>query len=288
MSAPIRTVALPDGTSMPALGLGTWRMGESRGARSAEVAAIRDALALGIRVFDTAEMYGDGGAETVLGIALADAFRAGDVDRDDVFVVSKVYPHNASRTGIPAACARSLERAGLDRFDLYLLHWPGSHPLAETVAAFEALVAAGRIRRWGVSNFDTAAMRTLERITDGAHCASNQVWYSASNRGPEFDLLPWMRERAMPLMAYSPIDQGALATDATFVRIAARHGVTAAQVALAWVLRDPGVVAIPKAVRSEHLRANVAAARLVLTPEDCAELDRAFPAPTRAQPLGVL
>jgi diketogulonate reductase-like aldo/keto reductase len=288
MSASIRAVPLPDGTSMPALGLGTWRMGEQRGSRAAEVAAIREALALGIRLIDTAEMYGDGGAEEVLGLALADAIRAGDVTRGDLFVVSKVYPHNASRTGTPAACERSLKRAGLDRFDLYLLRWPGSHPLAETVAAFEALVAAGRIRRWGVSNFDAAAMRKLERVAGGAHCASNQVWYSATTRGPEFDLLPWMRERAMPLMAYSPIDQGALAGDATFRRVGARHGVTAAQAALAWAIRDPNVVAIPKAVRTEHLRANVAAASLVLPAEDLAEIDRAYPPPTRSQPLGVL
>lgn len=288
MSASVRSVALPDGTSMPALGLGTWRMGERRESRAAEVAAVRHAFETGWHLIDTAEMYGEGGAEEVVGEALRDAVRAGDVARDDVFVVSKIYPHNASRRGTAQACDRSRARLQLDRIDLYLLHWPGSHPLADTVAAFEALVAAGHIARWGVSNFDVAALRKLDAVPGGNRCASNQVWYSASTRGPEFDLLPWMRERTMPLMAYSPIDQGTLQSDATFARIGARHGVSAAQAALAWVLRDPTVVAVPKSVQQAHLRDNLAAAALTLTPDDLAEIDSAFPSPTGRVPLAVI
>ena len=283
----MKTIALPDGSAVPALGLGTWRMGESKRSRAAETAAVRTALELGYRLIDTAEMYGEGGAEEVIGTALRSAFNDGVVQRDDLFIVSKVYPHNASRKGAVEACKRSLERLGLDHIDLYLLHWSGSHPLVETVAGFEALMAAGRIRRWGVSNLDRRAMEALWRVPGAAACAVNQVYYSASERGIEFDLLPWQRERGLPLMAYCPIDQGALAGDETFATIGRRHGATAAQAALAWVLHQPGVMAIPKAVQESHLRDNLAAADLRLTPEDLAAVDRAFPPPTRSGPLAM-
>jgi diketogulonate reductase-like aldo/keto reductase len=274
---------------MPVLGLGTWRMGEVASRRAAEVAAVREAIAMGWRLIDTAEMYGDGGAETVLGQALAESLRANEVRRDGLFIVSKVYPHNASRRGTPEACARSLQRLGLDTIDLYLLHWRGSHPLAETVDAMQSLVAQGRIARWGVSNFDTDDMQELEALVRGGPpCAANQVYLSLGERGPEFDLLPWLRERGMPLMAYSPIDQGALAGDKALAELAARLNVSAAQLALAAVIARPGVVAIPKAVRSAHLRDNLAAADLVLDAEVLAELDRLHPPPRRKGPLAMI
>lgn len=284
----MKRVTLPGGASMPALGLGTWRLGEARQSHTAEVTALRTAIDLGYRLFDTAEMYGEGGAESVLGEALRDAFAAGDATRDEVFVVSKVYPHNASRRGAVAACERSLKRLALERIDLYLLHWPGSHPLAETVDAFETLVAQGRIARWGVSNFDVGGMRALQRADPPSHCAANQVWYSASQRGVEFDLLPWLRERGLPLMAYSPIDQAALAGNDVLDRIGQRIGATAAQVALAWVLRGEGVVAIPKAARAEHLRDNLAAAGLTLDAAALAAIDAAFAPATHPAPLAMI
>lgn len=284
----MNTVALPDGERVPALGIGTWHMGERAGQRKAEVAAVRLALELGCRLIDTAEMYGDGGAEEVVGRALAEAVAAGTVRRDEVFVVSKVLPDNASRKGTAAACARSLARLGLDRIDLYLLHWRGRHPLAQTVAAFEELRAEGRIRHWGVSNLDVDDLETLVAVPGGTGCAANQVYYSATERGIEFDLLPWQRDRRMPFMAYCPIDQGALAADPTFARIGRAHGVTAAQAALAWVLRLPDAIAIPKAVRPEHVRENLAAADLRLTPENLAAIDAAHPPPRRKRALAML
>lgn len=284
----MRSVHLPDGTAVAALGLGTWRIGESARTRRAEVAAVRRALEIGYRLIDTAEMYGEGGAEEVIGAALADAIAAGEVRREDVFIVSKVYPHNASRAGVPAACERSLKRLRLDRIDLYLLHWRGGVPLAETVTAFEALKERGLIRHWGVSNFDVDDLQALARVTNGAHCAANQIYYSASQRGAEYALLPWQRERRMPAMAYSPIDQGAAARDKTLKAIGARHGASAAQIALAWVLRRPDVIAIPKAVRDAHLRENWAAASIALTPQDLAQIDRRFPPPARKTPLAMV
>lgn len=268
--------------AMPALGVGTWRIGESSRRRIAEVAALRQAVELGCRLFDTAEMYGEGEAESVLGEALRGALAAGDVTREQIFVVSKVYPHNASRRGAVAACERSLARLGLDTIDLYLLHWRGEHPLAETLHAFETLQAAGRIRHWGVSNFDVADLEELHALRGGERCAANQVWYSAAQRGAEFDLLPWMRARGMPLIAYSPIDQAALARDRRLEAIGQRLGMSSAQVALAWVLRGDGVVAIPKAVDPAHLRANLAAADLTLDAQALTEIDRAF-APPRSK-----
>jgi diketogulonate reductase-like aldo/keto reductase len=279
----MKSVQFPDGSAMPALGLGTWRLGESAGRKAAEVAALRQAIEIGYRLFDSAEMYAEGGAETVLGLALRGALAAGDVKRDQVVVVRKVYPHNAGRASAVAACERSLDRLGLDAIDLYLLHWRGAVPLAETIEAFDTLQMRGRIRRWGVSNFDLADMQELE----GARCAANQVWYSASQRGVEFELLPWMRARRIPLMAYSPIDQAALARHGALEAIARRIGATAAQVALAWVLRDEGVVAIPKAVQPAHLRDNLAAAALILDAASLLEIDRAFAPPRRRSALAI-
>ncbi|MDM0011578.1 aldo/keto reductase [Variovorax sp. J22P168] len=279
---------LPGAGRMPALGLGTWKMGESAGRRSAEVAAVRAAIEMGYRLVDTAEMYGEGGAEEVVGQALAEALRAGDVSREELFVVSKVYPHNASRTVTAKACARSLSRLGLDHVDLYLLHWRGSHPLDATCDALRELVLQGRIRHWGVSNFDTDDMEELAALEGGAECAANQVYYSLAERGPEFSLLPWQRERGIPLMAYSPIDQGALAADAGLQAIARGIGISAAQLALAWLLTQGGVAAIPKAMRKEHLEENLAAAGLRLSPEVLAEIDRLHPAPRRKMPLAMI
>ncbi|MEZ2294917.1 aldo/keto reductase [Variovorax sp. RCC_210] len=285
----MRTLSLPTGGEMPVLGLGTWRMGEDAGRRAAEVKAVREAIVLGYRLIDTAEMYGEGGAESVLGQAIGEALRAGDVRREALFVVSKVYPHNASRSGTRAACERSLQRLGLDAIDLYLLHWRGNHPLRDTVAAMQSLVAEGRIAHWGVSNFDTDDMQELARtVGDGPGCAANQVYLSLGERGPEFDLLPWQREREMPLMAYSPIDQGALAEDDGLAELAARLGVTAAQLALAAVIARPGVAAIPKAVRSVHLKENLAAAELKLDAATLEALDRLHPPPRRKRPLAMI
>ncbi len=283
----MNTVTLPDGAKLPSIGLGTWKMGESTRTRAAEVAAVRLAIEIGYRVIDTAEMYGEGGAEEVVGQAVAESLRVGTVTRDELFIVSKVYPHNANRAGLAAACARSLKRLALDHIDLYLLHWPGPHPLRETVAGFEALEAEGRIRRWGVSNFDTGEMHELSGLPGGAHCAANQVYYSLSARGAEFDLLPWQRERAMPLMAYCPLDQGGLIDEPVLHEVADRHGATASQVALAWLMAQPGVMVIPKAVRESHLRDNFAAAALGLGAGDLAAIERRFLAPHCKLPLAM-
>jgi diketogulonate reductase-like aldo/keto reductase len=289
---PMRTVHLPAGEQVPALGLGTWRMGESARNRRAEVDAVRLALQLGYRLIDTAEMYGDGGAEEVVGEALAH----GPLRRDEVFLVSKVYPHNASREGTLAACDRSLKRLRTDRLDLYLLHWRGSVPLSETVAAFEQLREQGRIRHWGVSNFDVDDLRELFDVDDlrelfdvdsAGRCAANQVYYSASERGIEFDLLPWQHQHRLPAMAYCPIDQGALARSTPLQAVAKARGVTAAQVALAWVLRRPDVIAIPKAVQAAHLRENLAAASIELSAAELAQIDAAFPPPARKRRLAM-
>jgi diketogulonate reductase-like aldo/keto reductase len=283
----MKTVRLADGALVPALGLGTWRMGEAKRTRVAEVAAVREAVQLGYRLFDSAEMYGEGGAESLLGEALRCAIAAGEVRRDELFVVSKVYPHNASRRGTVAACERSLGRLGLERIDLYLLHWRGAHPLADTLAAFEDLLLRGRIARWGVSNFDLDDMRELFALDGGARCAANQIWYSAAQRGSEFALLPWQAEHGVATMAYSPIDQAALARHGALSAIGRRLGASAAQVALAWVLRRPGVIAIPKAVRATHLRENLAAAAIELDAEALLAIDAAFAPPRGATPLAI-
>lgn len=279
-------VSFPSGEERPALGLGTWRMGEQGGRRSAEVRALRLALDMGWRVFDTAEMYADGGAESVLGQALAEA-QAEGVPRDELYVVSKVLPHHASPDGMLAACEASLRRLQLDQIDLYLLHWRGGEPLAGTVRGFEELQRLGWIRQWGVSNFDLADLRELGAVPGGGACAANQVYYSLSQRGVEFDLLPWQRLHQMPLMAYCPIDQGELADHPGLHAIAQRHQATPAQVALAWVLQQPGVMAIPKAASAVHLRHNWAAASLHLDADDLAALNQVFAAPRRKQPLAM-
>ena len=284
----MRNLDLPGGGTMPQLGLGTWGMGEADGRRGAEVAAVRAAIDMGYRLIDSAEMYGEGGAEQVVGQAVAEALRAGELQRDELFIVSKVYPHNASREGTLLACDRSRRRLGLDRIDLYLLHWRGQHPLAQTCDAMESLVAQGWIGRWGVSNFDVDDMAELASLPHGARCATNQVYYALAERGPEFGLLPWLRARGMPLMAYSPIGQGALAAHPALRAIGERRGASAAQLALAWVLAQPGVVAIPKAAREAHLRDNLAAAVLHLDRDALAELDRLFPPPAHKRPLAMI
>jgi diketogulonate reductase-like aldo/keto reductase len=283
----VRTVKLPSGEAVPALGLGTWRMGEAARSQRAEVAAVRLALELGYRLFDTAEMYGEGGAEGVLGRAVGDALRAGDVTREQLIIVSKVYPHNASRQGTIEACERSLARLGLESIDLFLLHWRGSHPLAQTVAGFEQLRAAGRIRHWGVSNFDTADMAEVWAVKGGAACATNQVYYSLAQRGIEFDLVPWLRQRRLPTMAYCPIDQGTLAQSAALQPLAQRLGATPAQIALAWLLSRGDVIAIPKAVQERHLRDNFAAGGIELDAAARAELDTLFAPPRRKRSLAM-
>jgi diketogulonate reductase-like aldo/keto reductase len=281
----LNNVPLPSGTLVPSLGLGTWRMGESRTARAAEVAAVRSAIEIGYRLFDTAEMYGEGSAEEVLGQAIAEALRAGDVHRDELFIVSKVYPHNASRKGTAAACARSRKRLGLDRIDLYLLHWRGEHALADTVAALHELVQSGHVGAWGVSNFDVDDMQELSALAPD--CATNQVYFSLSQRGPGFSLLPWLRDKTIPLMAYSPIDQGSLAEHQALAAIGKPLGLTTAQLALAWVLAQTGVIAIPKAVKLQHLRDNFAAASVRLSADVLRQLDALFPPPKRKTALAM-
>jgi len=232
-------------------------------------------------LIDTAEMYASGGAEEVVAEAIAGR-------RDELFLVSKVLPSNASRAGVARACENSLKRLRTDRIDLYLLHWPGSVPLAETVEAFEALRRAGKIRHWGVSNFDTEDMEDLAGLPDGGNVQTNQVLYNLVRRGPEFDLAPWSRKRGIPLMAYSPVEQGALARNTGLDAVAARHNATAAQIALAWVMQQEGVIAIPKASSQEHVRQNFAALDIKLTAGDLADLDRAFPPPTRKRGLEMI
>ena len=284
----MRTVTWPDRTTqLPALGLGTWRMGEVARHKREEVAAVRLAFELGYRLIDTAEMYGEGGAEQVVGQALGEALRAGTLTRDELFVVSKVYPHNASRAGVAAACDRSRKRLGLDRIDLYLLHWAGSYPIAETVAGFEDLRGHGHIGHWGVSNFDVDEMGSLAAAPDGRGCAANQVYYSLGQRAPEFALLPWQRARSMPLMAYCPIDQGDLASAKALQKLAEQRGATAAQLALAWLIAQPGVLAIPKALREAHLRENLAASDLVLSDAERTAIETMFPAPRRKTALAM-
>jgi diketogulonate reductase-like aldo/keto reductase len=285
-AVPLPEVMFPTGEQRPALGLGTWRMGEDPRLRRAEVGALRLALEMGYRVIDTAEMYGDGGAEAVVGEALAAAQREG-CSRDELFVVTKVLPTHAQPQAMLEACERSLRRLGLDRVDLYLLHWRGAVPLAETVCGFEQLQRRGWIRLWGVSNFDPGDLRELTAVPGGAACAANQVYFSLSQRGVESDLLAWQRLHQMPLMAYCPLDQGELVDHPALRPVAARHGVTPAQLALAWVLHRQGVMAIPKAGQALHLRQDWAAGSLQLSAADLAEIDRAFPLPPGPRPLAM-
>jgi diketogulonate reductase-like aldo/keto reductase len=270
----MRTVRLPSGEHVPALGQGTWFFAEEPRRREDEIAALQLGLDLGMTLIDTAELYASGGAEEIVGEAIAGR-------RDTAFLVSKVHPRNASRRGTIAACERSLERLRTDRIDLYLLHWRGSIPLHETVEAFTRLARDGKIRYWGVSNFDVADMEELVALSAGDAVAINQVLYNLKRRGIEHDLLPWCRERGVPIMAYTPFEQGGLLRHAVVKRVAERHASTPAQVALAWVLRGEGVNAIPKSASPPHVRENRAALELHLLPEDFAELDGAFPPPAR-------
>ncbi len=274
----MKTVRLPDGVDVPVLGQGTWRMGEGKAPPGAEASALRLGIDLGMTLIDTAEMYGDGGSERVVGQAIAGR-------RDDVFLVSKVYPQNASLRAMARSCEASLQRLGTNRLDLYLLHWRGGTPLSETVEAFERLRAAGKILRWGVSNLDVA---DLEELGPG-EAATDQVLYNLQSRGIEFDLLPWCAARQLPVMAYSPVGQGGDLIDHPALRdVARRHDASPAQVAIAWTIRHPGIISIPKASDPAHVRANAAAATLELSSDDLAVLDAAFAAPGRRQPLEML
>ena len=283
MARAIPTIRLPSGETIPVFGLGTWRMGEDARRRRDEVAALRLGIELGVTLIDTAEMYGSGVAEEIVAEAVGGR-------RDEMFIVSKVLPSNASRSRTIAACERSLKRLATDRIDLYLLHWRDSTPLDETVSAFEALTEAGKIRHWGVSNFDMDDMVDLLALARGRgeSCASNQVLYNLTRRGIEFDLMPLCRENGMPVMAYSPIEQGRMPRHPDLNKVAKSLGATAAQVALAWLLRQDGVISIPKATDPAHLREDIAALDVTLDDAALAALDRAFPPPKRRESLAML
>ena len=277
----IPTLKLPGGEIVPRLGQGTWRMGETPRLRDAEIAALRLGLDLGMTLIDTAELYGDGEAERIVAEAIKGR-------RDEVFIVSKVLPQNASRAGTVAACERSLKRLNSDRIDLYLLHWRGRYKLKDTLAAFQSLVKDGLIKAWGVSNFDVGDMEELAALAGGTAVATNQVLYNLARRGIEADLLLWCRSRHIPIMAYSPVEQGRLVRDRALARVAERHGATPAQIALAWLLRQDDMMVIPKATSLDHVRENRAALDIELSKADLAELDQAFPPPRGAQPLEML
>jgi diketogulonate reductase-like aldo/keto reductase len=276
----IPTITLPAGETVPALGQGTWQMGGSRAERDAEVRALRVGIELGMTLIDTAEMYASGGAEEVVA-------HAAEGQRDDLFIVSKVLPGNASRRGTIKACEQSLRRLRTDRIDLYLLHWPGHHPVADTVAAFEELRAAGKIRHWGVSNLDVAEMEELFGVAGGDDCQTNQVLYNLTRRGIEHDLMPWCAAHRMPIMAYSPIEQGRLAHNRALEAVAKKHGGTPAQVALRFSI-DARTISIPKASSEAHVRDNRACLDLVLDEDDRAVLDAAFPPPAHKRPLEMI
>ena len=279
----MKTIPLAGGECVPVLGQGTWRMGESTSAHKDEVAALRLGIELGMTLIDTAEMYGEGGAEDVV----ADAIEG---QRDRVFVVTKVYPRNASPAELPKACARSLKRLRIDAIDLYLLHWrERSTRLMETVEGFEKLRAAGKIKRWGVSNFDVDDMNELWSVEKGTNCSANQVLYNLKNREIESGLMRWSEENKVPIMAYSPVSHGrGLLQNATVAKIALSHGATTSQIALAWILRQPGMIAIPKASTKKHVRDNARSIEIKLSREDFADLDREFPAPKSKKPLPML
>ena len=277
----MKTVKLPSGESVAALGQGTWNIGDRSATRADEIAALRCGLDLGMTLVDTAEMYGEGRSEELIAEALAGR-------RDEAFIVSKVYPHNASRRGAIEACERSLKRLKTDRIDLYLLHWRGSVPFAETIAAFESLQQAGKIRHFGVSNLDLADMQEWWNTTGGSACATNQLLYNLTRRGIEFDLLPWLRARHVPVMAYSPIEQARLLRDKKLLAFAQTHGMTPAQAALAWLLWFDDVIVIPKASHPDRVKENAAACNIKLSPAQRAELDKLFAPPQRAVPLEML
>jgi diketogulonate reductase-like aldo/keto reductase len=281
MPPSIPAITFPSGVSIPALGQGTWNMGENPARAREEIDSLKAGIDLGMTLIDTAEMYAEGGAEKIVG-------RAIEGRRGDVFVVSKVYPWNASRRGTVDACERSLQRMKIDRIDLYLLHWRGNHPLAETVEAFEGLKAAGKIGDWGVSNFDVDDMEELLAVPGGKNVAANQVLYNLGRRGIEFDLLPWCQDRGIPIMAYSPIEQGRLAHHPDLIHLAKAYQATPAQIALAYVLGQKGVIAIPKTAKVERVRENREAVSIHLTDADRAALDAAFPPPKRKKPLEMI
>ena len=276
----IRSTTLPGGETVPVLGQGTWRMGEDPNKRKDEVAALRAGIELGMTLIDTAEMYADGGAERVVGEAIAGR-------RDQVFVVTKFYPQNATRERMAAACDRSLRRLNIEQIDLYLLHWRGEVPLKATLAGFDDLLGARKIRYAGVSNFDVDDMEELARLKGGVErIVTNQVLYNLERRGIDWDLLPWMRERHRPIIAYSPVEEGLLAhAQHVLKRVAERHDATPVQIALAWVVREDGVIAIPKAADPKHVRENRGAADIKLTKRDLEELDESFPPPEGKKPL---
>ena len=278
---PIPDVRLPGGKAVPALGQGTWMMGERASDARREVESLRRGLDYGMTLIDTAEMYAEGGAERVVADAIGGR-------RDEVFLVSKVYPWNASRQGTLDVCRRSLDRLGTDRIDLYLLHWRGEHPLADTVEAFEQLQAEGLIGAWGVSNFDTDDMEELVAVPGGKNVAVNQILYNLTRRGPEFDLIPWCRARDIPIMAYSPIEQGALGAHAGLIHLAKAYQATAAQLALAFLIRQGDIIAIPKTSSPHRVDENRGAADLAITDADRASLDRLFPPPRRKVPLEMI
>lgn len=272
------TVTMPDGSRVPALGQGTWMMGERASEASREVESLKRGIELGMTLIDTAEMYAEGGAERVVAKAI-------DGQRDKIYLVSKVYPWNASRRGTIDACRRSLDRLKTDSIDLYLLHWRGEHPLADTVEAFEQLKSNGLIGAWGVSNFDTDDMEELVSVPSGKQVAANQILYNLNRRGPEFDLIPWCRERSIPIMAYSPVDQGALIANAELIHLAKAYQATPAQVALAFLIRQGNVIPIPKTSSVHRVEENRATIDLAITDADWQALDRLFPPPKRKMPL---
>lgn len=277
----MRKTTLPSGEELPVLGQGTWGFGEHRASRAHEIDALRFGIDLGMTLIDTAEMYGDGAAEEVIGEAI-------EGRREQTFIVDKVLPQNATRKRTVEACERSLRRLKTDRIDLYLLHWRGPAPLTETLAGFDDLLRAGKIRYWGVSNFDVPDMEEIARLPGAAALASNQVLYNLMRRGIEYDLMPWSAQRKIPLMAYSPLEQGRLMEDPEIRRIAAAHSATPAQIALAWVLRKEGLVAVPKASTRGHVEQNRTALDIHLTPDQLAALDRAFPPPRHKMPLEMI
>jgi diketogulonate reductase-like aldo/keto reductase len=275
----MKTIRFPDGTTVPALGQGTWTMAEAPARRSDEIAALREGVSLGLTLIDTAEMYADGESERLVGEAIAGV-------RNEVFLVSKAYPQNASRDRLPQACEASLERLGTDRLDLYLLHWRGNVPLAETVEAMERLVAAGKILRWGVSNLDTDDMEEL--VASGEGCQTDQILYNLTRRGPEYGLIPWLAHHRVPVMAYSPVEQGRLIAHRGLTQMAAERDATPAQLALAWLLARDGILPIPKAGSIAHVRDNRAALDLALSEAELRRLDDLFPTPRGPEPLAML
>ena len=277
----MKFATLPTGEQLPVLGMGTWMVGESRASRAEEIATLQRGIDLGMTLIDTAEMYGEGASERLIGDAIKGR-------RESVFLVSKFYPHNATVRGARVACEASLRRLGTDRLDLYLLHWRGNVTLEETVEAVEKLKAQGKIRSWGVSNLDTEDMQELAGLPGGRDVAVNQVLYNLSRRGIEWDLLPWCQERGIPVMAYSPIEQARLLRQPALRDLAGEQGMTAAQLALAWLLRHEQLIAIPKASTRAHLEENFSALQVDLDAETLAALDRMFPPPRRAMPLEML